>query len=152
LSSQFSSVEDFLRKAREAKTSQRREVEEMITGHFEDPHLIAVPPELGELFQELTEKYGDEALRQIALFALGKWFSIHTSVVEDLVAQENTHAALSTTMDATRISQCVSIIECVGSFSGGDDWREMVRVLAIEAVNDSFEPDKDGRLHRKEKD
>jgi hypothetical protein len=141
LSSQFSSVEDFLRKAREAKTSQRREVEELIEGHFDDPHLIAVPPKLGECFQELSEMYGDEALRQIALFALGKWFAMHTNVVDDLMTQGSHHAALSTTMDATRISQCISTLEVVGSFSGYDDWREMVRVLAIDAVHNAHEHD-----------
>ncbi|MBQ45520.1 MAG: hypothetical protein CMK37_07670 [Porticoccaceae bacterium] len=141
MSSQFSSVEDFLRKAREAKTSQRREVEEMLAGHFDDPHLISVPPKFGQTLQSLTENFGDEALRQIALFALGKWFSIHTTVVEDLVKQGETHAALSTTMDATRISQCISILECVGSFSGSDEWREMVRIFAVEAVADAYEGD-----------
>lgn len=113
----------------------------MLAGHFDDPHLISVPPKFGKTLQHLTENFGDEALRQIALFALGKWFSIHTSVVEDLVTQGETHAALSTTMDATRISQCISILECVGSFSGSDDWREMVRVFAVEAVADAYEGD-----------
>lgn len=138
MSSSFSSVEDFLRKAREAKTSQRPDVEEFITDHFEDPHLIAIPPEMGETISGLTEKYGDEALRQIALFAMGKWFAIHTSYIEELMANENHHAALSTTMDATRISQCITILETVGSFGGSDEWREMVRELAIGAVNDAF--------------
>ena len=85
MSSQFSSVEDFLRKAREAKTSQRPDVEEFITDHFEDPHLIAIPPDLGETVVNLTEKYGDEALRQIALFSMGKWFAVHTTYIEELM-------------------------------------------------------------------
>ena len=138
MSSQFSSVEDFLRKAREAKTSQRPDVEEFISDHFEDPHLIAVPPDLGETIVDLTEKYGDEALRQLALFAMGKWFAVHTKYIDELMAQENHHAALSTTMDATRISQCITILETVGSFGGGEDWREMVKDLAIGAVNDAY--------------
>ena len=143
MSSQFSSVEDFLRKAREAKTSQRPDVEEFITDHFEDPHLIAIPPDLGETVVNLTEKYGDEALRQIALFTMGKWFAVHTTYIEELMDKENHHAALSTTMDATRISQCITILETVSSFGGGEDWREMVKNLAIGAVNDVYNKSED---------
>lgn len=138
LSSSFTSVDDFLRKAREAKTSQRPDVEEFINDHFEDPHLIAIPPVLGDQITELVGTYGDEALRQLALFCMGKWFGIHTAYIEELMANENHHAALSTTMDATRISQCITILETVSSFGGSDEWRAMVRDLAIGAVNDAF--------------
>lgn len=138
MSSSFDSVNEFLRKAREAKTSQRPNVEQFITEHFEDPHLVAVPPELGDQIGDLVEQYGDEALRQIALFCMGKWFAIHTTYIEELVAHENTHAALSTTMDATRISQCMTNFEMVASFSGHESWRDMVCELAIGCVNDAY--------------
>ena len=134
----FDSVNEFLRKTREAKNAYRPEVEECLSETFEDPHVIAVPPALGEIIEDLTEKYGDEALRQIALFCMGKWFGIHTSCIEDLVNTESIHEALSTTMDATKISQCTTMLELVSSFSGVEDWKEMVKELAVGAVNDSL--------------
>lgn len=138
MSSSFTNVDDFLRKAREAKTSQRPEVEEFINDHFEDPHLVAIPPVLGDQITELVETYGDEALRQLALFCMGKWFGIHTGCIEELMANENHHAALSTTMDTSRISQCITTLETVSSFHGGDAWRAMMKNFAIGAVNDAL--------------
>mgnify|MGYP001202976038 CR=1 FL=1 len=134
----FDSVNEFLRKARQAKNAQRPEVEECLAETFEDPHVIAVPPELGEMIEDLTESYGDEALRQIALFCMGKWFGIHTAYIEDLVNTESMHEVVSTTMDAAKISQCVTMLELVSSFSGVENWREMVKELAVGAVNDAL--------------
>lgn len=134
----FSSVDDFLRKAREAKADFRPEVKEAIDEHFEDPHLVSVPPELADTFDSLLERYGDESLRQISLFAMSKWFELHTAHIEALLAQENVQAAIAMTMDATKISQTIAMLEMVGSFGGDDDWREMAKQAAIGLVNDSL--------------
>ena len=41
-------------------------------------------------------------------------------------------------MDATKISQCTTMLELVSSFSGVEDWKEMVKELAVGAVNDAL--------------
>jgi|TARA_B100001939_G_scaffold79275_1_gene67172 hypothetical protein len=134
----FNTVDDFLRGIREAKSKQRPDIEGIIDEAFDDPHTIAVPPDLGDMIVDLTEKYGDEALRQIALFCIGKWFAYHNAYIEGLVEDDNIHAALSTTMDSTRVSQCMTNLETVSSFSGSEEWVAMVKDLAIGAVNDAF--------------
>lgn len=141
LSSSFHSVDEFLRRIREAKASQRHSVEQFVSEHFEDPHLVAVPPELGEQINDYVEAYGDEALRQISLFAMGKWFAIHTAYIQELVANDNVQSVVATTMEASRISQCITTLETVGSFSGHDSWREMVKTLAIGHINDEMNHD-----------
>lgn len=134
----FSSVEDFLRKTREAKTKQRPEVEERISEYLDDPHMVGVSPEMADAIDTLLEKYGDEALRQVGLFCLGKWFAVHTGVVEDLVKMERIPAAMSSIMDATRISDAIALLESVGSFGGDDEWKKMLQETLVNAVNDAM--------------
>lgn len=134
----FDTVDDFLRKTREAKRKQRPDLESLVEETFEDPHVVAITPDLGDQILHLTEVYGDEALRQIALFALGKWFTYHNAMVEELVGSDKIQAALSTTADATRIGQCITALENIGSFGGSDDWIAMVKELAFGTVCDEF--------------
>lgn len=134
----FDTVDDFLRKTREAKRKQRPDIESLVEETFEDPHVIAITPDLGDQILHLTEEYGDEALRQIALFALGKWFAYHNAYIEELVEVDKIKEALSSTMDATRIGQCITMLETVGSFSGNDEWIAMVKQLAIGSVCDEY--------------
>ncbi|MAA76990.1 MAG: hypothetical protein CML73_03020 [Rhodobiaceae bacterium] len=134
----FDTVDDFLRKTREAKQKQRPDIESLVEETFEDPHIIAITPDLGEQILRLTEKYGDETLRQIALFALGKWFAYHTAYVEELVDTDQTREALNATVDATRVGHCITTLETVGSFSGSDEWIAMVKELAIGTVCDEY--------------
>jgi hypothetical protein len=135
----FSNVEEFLRRARLSKTNQRPEVEQFVSEHFEDPRLIVVPPDFAGIVEEYVERYGDEALRQIALFCMGKWFAIHTAYAEELVKHDNPiSTVVATTVDATHISQAINMLEDVGSFSGTDEWHAMVKELAIGVVNDEL--------------
>ena len=134
----FSSVDEFLRKTKEAKTKQRPEVEERISEYLDDPHTIGVAPEMANSLEVLLEKYGDEAYRQVALFCLGKWFAIHTGVVEDLVKNEHIPAAMSSLMDATRISDAIALLEAIGSFGGDDSWKQMLQATLVIAVNDAM--------------
>jgi hypothetical protein len=138
LSFSFSSVEDFLRKTRDAKTKQRPEIDERVRDYLEDPHLVGVAPSIADMLDDLLRKYGDESIRQIALFCLGKWFSIHAGVIEDLVKNEEVPAAMSASMDAARISDAIALLESVGSFGGDGDWKKMLHETLVSAVNDAM--------------
>ncbi len=138
MSFSFSSVEDFLRKTRDAKTKQRPEIDERVRDYLEDPHLVGVAPVIADMLDDMLHKYGDESIRQIALFCLGKWFSIHAGVIEDLVKNEQVPAAMSSSMDAARISDAIALHESVGSFGGDDDWKKMLHETLVSAVNDAM--------------
>lgn len=138
MSFSFSSVGDFLRKAKDAKIKQRPEIEERVSEYLDDPYLVGVAPEMADQIEKLIVTHGDEALRQIGLFCLGKWFAVHTGVVQELVSNEETSAALSSTMDATRISDAIALLESVGSFGGSDSWRKMLHETLVSAVNDAM--------------
>lgn len=113
-------------------------MEERISEYLDDPHMVGVSPEMADAIDTLLEKYGDEALRQVGLFCLGKWFAVHTGVVEDLVKMERIPAAMSSIMDATRISDAIALLESVGSFGGDDDWKKMLQETLVNAVNDAM--------------
>jgi len=134
----FSSVEDFLRKTKEAKAKQRPAIEEHVRDYLDDPYMVGVSPDLADTITDLVETHGDEALRQIALFCLGKWFEVHTGVVQQYVENEDVPKALASIMDATRISDSIALLESVGSFSGDDDWRQMLHESLVSAVNDAM--------------
>lgn len=114
-------------------------MEQFVSEQFEDPRLIAVPPDFAGIVEEYIERYGDEALRQIALFCMGKWFAIHTAYADELAKNENPlSTVVATTVDATHISQAINMLEDVGSFSGTDEWNAMIKELAIGVVNDEL--------------
>lgn len=138
MSFSFSSVEDFLKKAKDAKVKQRPEVEQRVRDYLDDPHLIGVAPEMADLINSLMERYGDESLRQIGLFCLGKWFAVHGGVIEELTQNEQMPAAFAATMDATRISDAIALLETVGSFGGDSDWKQMLYQSLVSTVNDAM--------------
>lgn len=107
--------------------------------YLDDPHLVGVSPELAGLFEKCLETYGDEALRQIALFCLGKWFAIHTEVIEQFVATQEIPSIVSASMDAARISDAITLIETVGSFGGDDSWKQMLHRTIVDAVKEADE-------------
>ena len=51
----FNTVDDFLRGIREAKSKQRPDIEGIIDEAFDDPHTIAVPPDLGLSLIHISE-------------------------------------------------------------------------------------------------
>ena len=75
----------FFANLRSKTKKQRPDLESLVEETFEDPHVVAITPDLGDQILHLTEVYGDEALRQIALFALGM-FTYHNAMVEELSA------------------------------------------------------------------
>ena len=134
----FNSVDDFLRKTREAKNKQRPDVEQFIDEEFDDPYLVGVPPELSERIMGWTEQYGDEPLKQIALFCLSQWYQVHAGAIAELMNNENHHAALSSTLDMAKVAQSISLLEKTGSFGGPEDWKTMLKEFAVGEVNDEL--------------
>lgn len=142
MSFSFDSVNDFIGKVKEARAKREKDrepIHEAIGDQIDDPRLIGVPPAVADQVYELVQDFGDEALRQIALFALGRWYAVHTSVVEDLLEKKHTLAALSATLDGGRISNAIELLEAVGSFGGDDDWRAMLKEKLTEAVDEALD-------------
>lgn len=136
LSFSFNSVDDFLRKAGEAKSEQRAEAHSWAQDFLNDPHTIGVPVEMADTIGVLIERYGDEALRQIALFCLGKWYGVHAGVIEEMISTEDTAASIAGAMDAARLSSAIQLLETVGSFGGDEDWREMLRESIADEIDE----------------
>lgn len=65
---EFSSVNEFLRKAASAKADNRTAIDDALVPYLDDPSVIGVSVEIAESIDELFCSYGDEAFRQIALF------------------------------------------------------------------------------------
>jgi hypothetical protein len=145
LSFSFDSVDDFLRKASEAKAQQREGFEGWADDLLSDKQTVGVPIDMADAIGDLVKSYGDEALRQIALFALGKWYAIHTGVIQEMVVNEDNCGTVAAAMDAARISSAVQLIEGLGSFGGDDHWRDMLKetllseVDELNAKNDNWE-------------
>jgi hypothetical protein len=136
LSFSFDSVDDFLRKAGEAKRDQRAEANAWAQDFLNDPHTIGIPVDMADTIGALLEKYGDEPLRQIALFCLGKWYAIHAGVIQEMVEMEDTAASIASAMDAARVSGAIQLLETVGSFGGDDSWRDMLKETIVSEVDE----------------
>lgn len=136
MSFSFNSVDDFLRKAQEAKSEKREEMEAYAQDFVNDPYMVGIPVEMSEDINTLMEKYGDESLRQIALFTLGKWYGVHVGVVQEMVATEDFGSAIAASMDAAKINTAIQTLEGVGSFGGDDDWRKMLGESIVSEVDE----------------
>ncbi len=136
MSFSFNSVDDFLRKAQEAKTEKREEMHEYVQDFVNDPSMVGVPVEMADTIGQLIERYGDECLRQIALFTLGKWYGVHVGVVQEMVATEDFGSAIAASMDAAKINTAIQTLEGVGSFGGDDDWRKMLGDSIVSEVDE----------------
>jgi hypothetical protein len=135
----FSSVGDFLRKAAIAKQDSRKVIDEGLAPFLEDPATIGVPPDLSEKLEELMEEYGDEALRQVALFCTGKWHRVHTEILQEHIDNEGTSEALLTMSDLSKLSTILMLLEQVGSFGGDDQWRKMLRQIVGQSLLEHLE-------------
>ena len=135
----FSSVGDFLRKAASAKQDRRQAIDENLAPFLEDPAVAGVPPSLATTFKDLFEQYGDEVYRQIAIFCIGKWHTIHTEILQEHVDNNSVPEALLTMSDLSRLCSALQILEQVGSFSGDEEWRTMLKKLVGQAVLEGIE-------------
>lgn len=134
----FNSVDDFLRKTREAKNKQRPDIEQFIDEEFSDPYLVGVPPELSDQINEWMVTYGDEPLKQVALYCLSQWYQMHAGAIAELMNNNNHHAALSSTLDMAKVAQSISLLENTGSFGGCEDWKKMLKDHAVGEMNDEL--------------
>lgn len=135
----FSTVNDFLRQAADAKASKKEAIASSIAPHLQDPGTVGVPPKFAKTIGHLVGNYGDEAYRQIALFALGKWFETHTEAAEDFFGTGQLPEACACLMDATRISDSLHLVCEVGSLGGSEEWKEMLEKEISQAILEDIE-------------
>ena len=137
----FSSVNDFLQKASSVKNQERQLIDEELDPFLSDPATVGITPELSEAIEELKEKYGDEAYKQIGIFCIGKWHELHEEILQQHVQLETMDAALLTMNDITLITMAIQTLERVGSFGGDDDWRKMLKNIVGQSVLEKLEED-----------
>ena len=135
----FQSVDDFLRKAMGAKNGDRQIIEEEVGMQLDDPDLVGIPEDMVDAIDEAVEKYGDEALRHIALFCLGKWMGIHQEVLDQHIELDSIEAAVLTASDLTTLSNAGRLLASVGSFGGDEEWRTMLKELTVQSVLEQCE-------------
>jgi len=133
------SVNDFLKAVREAKASKRQAVDDGLKDHLEDPDCIGIPAELSQTIDGLIERYGDEALRSIALWAIGRWTQIHQCILDQRFITNDTHSIALTAGDLAKLATGLRTIADVGSFGGDDDWRAMLKKDLGQAVLEGME-------------
>jgi hypothetical protein len=136
---EFSSVDDFLRKATNAKKDERDLIDQELHGMMVDPGIVGIPPSLAETLENLFETYGDEALRQVGMFCLGKWMSVHNKTLEAHIQMEDFQNSLLTMADVSKLSTALRIVEEVGSFGGTEQWTAMLKKLVGQAVMENCE-------------
>ena len=76
-----------------------------------------------EAIENLVEQYGDETYKQVSLFTMGKWHETHFSIMNDL----------------SKISTALTILGELGSFSGDEAWRKMLRDVVGQTVLETLE-------------
>jgi len=136
---EFSSVDDFLRKATNAKKSEKDLIDEELHGMLSDPSIVGIPPELAKTLEGLYEDYGDEALRQVGMFALGKWMRLHSETIQSHVGNGGWQESLLVMADASKLGAALRMVEEIGSFSGTEQWTKMLREVVGQAVMENCE-------------
>lgn len=135
----FTSVNDFLKKASTAKDEERKAIDGRLAPYLDDPSLIGVSPEIADTIEACLEQYGDEALKQIGLFCIGKWLRVHGGIMEDYRSTNSWDEAMVVMTDMTRISAALQSLGAIGSFGGDDDWRAMLREVVTQVVMEKIE-------------
>jgi hypothetical protein len=136
---EFSSVDDFLRKATNAKKNERDLIDEELHGMMSDPGIVGIPPDLAKTLEALHDGFGDEALRQVGMFCIGRWMHIHNKTLQAHIEAGGWQESLLTMGDTSKLSTALRIIEEVGSFSGSEEWTKMLKELVGQAVMESCE-------------
>jgi hypothetical protein len=135
----FDSVGNFLRQAKEAKVSKRAAIDEGLSPLLADPSTFAIAPDAADLLEKSLERYGDEALKAMAIVALGKWVELHGTWLEQHMLNGSIQEAVLTACDMTKLTQAIRLMEDVGSFGGDDDYRAAVREQINQAVLERLE-------------
>jgi hypothetical protein len=137
----FSSVNDFLKKATSAKSQDRQLIDDELDPFLSDPATIGITPELSEDIDSLKTKYGDEAFRQIGIFCLGKWLEIHEEILQQHIQTETMDAALLTMNDISKLTLAIQTLEGIGSFGGDEDWKRMLKDIVGQTLLERLEED-----------
>jgi len=135
----FDSVGNFLRKTQEAKASKRAAIDEGLSPLLTDPSTFAIAPDAADLLEKSLERYGDEALKAMAIVALGKWVELHGTWLEQHMLNGAMQEAVLTACDMSKLTQAVRLMEDVGSFGGDDDYRAAMREQINQAVLERLE-------------
>lgn len=135
----FQSVGDFLRQAASAKQDHRKVIDENLAPLLEDPATVGIPPSLSDAIEQLFEQYGDETYRQIGMFCLGQWHSVHSGALQEHINNDATSEALLTMNDLSKLSSVLQMLEQIGSFGGDEAWRKMLRQIVGQAVLENIE-------------
>lgn len=135
------SVNDFLRKVQLAKSSSYEAVDEHLEPYMTDPATFAISPEISRLIDEEVESYGDEVLKQMSVFSLGKWLEYHQGFLQEHIANEATPEALLTMQDISTLNAALRLISEVGSFGGDEDYRKAKQKQIGQAILELIEED-----------
>ena len=137
----FSSVNDFLKKASSAKSQERQLIDDELDPFLSDPATVGITPDLSEAIDALKEKYGDEAFKQIGIFCLGKWLELHETILHQHIQAEAMDVALMTMNDISRLTLIIQMLESIGSFGGDEDWRKMLKSIVGQSLLEKLEED-----------
>lgn len=135
----FSSVGDFLRKAASSKERDREIIDEQLAPFLEDGSTVGITPDLHQTIESFVEKHGDEAYKQIGMFAIGQWGKVHQEQLQQHVMNEGVAEALLTMNDLSKINLCLQTLEAIGSFGGDASWRSMLKTVVGQAVLETLE-------------
>jgi hypothetical protein len=136
---EFSSVDGFIHAARQAKQSERQRIEEVLAPAIEDPDAFSVPPAMAKTIHGLTEQYGDEALKNIAMYCLGLWHQEHQTAMSTHASNFDMENALWVMNDLSKLSLLLRNIADIGSFNGQEEYKEMLRKELGQAVIEMLE-------------
>jgi len=137
--SPFTSAEAFLRAAQASKANQLSGIEEKLSPIIDAPHAFSVPYELHKTIEALVDEHGDEALKAIVMFCLGKWHQHHMEMLQQNCEEENYESALWTMGDSAKLGLLMENIAYLGSFSGDESWKAMLKKSVARAVADHYE-------------
>jgi hypothetical protein len=133
------SVDGFLKAVRQAKSAKRQAVDAGLSDQLSDPDCIGVPADFSRSVDALIERYGDEALRSIALWAIGRWTQIHQRILEQRMITGDLQGTALASSDLARLTTALRSASEVGSFGGDDDWRAMLKEDLGQAVLEIME-------------
>lgn len=133
----FSSVDDFLRQANQAKAYDRKTVEEGLAPLLEDANTFVIPPHLAKAVDDATEEHGDELLKELVVVCLGKWLDRHQLEL----ANQSVAGIVQLSMDMGRITQAIESLAGIGSFSGNETYLTGIRQQINQAVLEHLEED-----------
>lgn len=138
---EFSSVDDFLRRAVSAKDDKREKLSDKIGSTLEDEGTYAVPVEIHDAIQDCFLTHGDEVFKQVAMYALGKWAKLHQEVLNEHIKVESTQEALATFADMVTMNHAMQMIVTCESFGGSEDYRAALKKNLSKILLERLEED-----------